>query len=45
MHLQDQSMYYGVDKSRFVENKRVVKKIYGSAHKNSNDKMYSLHEM
>ena len=24
--LQDQSMYYGVDKSRFVENKRQVKK-------------------
>ena len=26
--LQDQSMYYGVDKSRFVENKRVVKEKY-----------------
>ena len=26
--LQDQSMYYGVDKSRFVENKRLVKEKY-----------------
>ncbi len=26
--LQDQSMYYGVDKSRFVENKRYVKEKY-----------------
>ena len=26
--LQDQSMYYGVDKSRFVENKRTVKEKY-----------------
>ena len=26
--LQDQSMYYGVDKSRFVENKRIVKEKY-----------------
>ena len=26
--LQDQSMYYGVDKSRFVENKRQVKEKY-----------------
>ena len=42
--LQDQSLYYGVDKSRFIENKRQVKeKIYGSTNKNSNDKMYSLY--
>ncbi len=27
-YLQDQSMYYGVDKSRFVENKRQVKEKY-----------------
>ena len=26
--LQDQSMYYGVDKSRFIENKRLVKEKY-----------------
>ena len=26
--LQDQSMYYGVDKSRFIENKRQVKEKY-----------------
>ena len=26
--LQDQSMFYGVDKSRFVENKRQVKEKY-----------------
>ena len=28
MDLQDQSLYYGVDKSRFVENKRQVKEKY-----------------
>ena len=39
-------MYYGVDKSRFVENKRVVKgKIYGSFNQNSNDEMHSLYKM
>ena len=36
--LQDQSMFYGVDKSRFVENKKTSKrKIYGAINKNSND--------
>ena len=43
--LQDQSMYYGVDKSRFVENKRQVKEKYMGPHKNSNDQMYSLYKM
>ena len=37
--LQDQSLYYGVDKSRFVENKRDVKKIYGTFNKNPHDKI------
>ena len=44
--LQDQSMYYGIDKSRFIENKRQVKeKIYGSFNKNSNDKVHTLYKM
>ena len=41
--LQDQSMYYGVDKSRFVENKELSKKNIWSFDQNSNDKMYSLY--
>ena len=28
--LQDQSMYYGIDKSRFKENKRMVAEKYGT---------------
>ena len=28
--LQDQSMYYGIDKSRFKENKRMVPEKYGT---------------
>ena len=44
--LQDQSLYYGVDKSRFLENKRHVRgQIYGSVNKDPDDKMYSLYEM
>ena len=44
--LQDQSLYYGVDKSRFSENKRFVsEKIYGSFNKNPNDSVYSLHKV
>ena len=44
--LQDQSLFYGLDKSRFVENKRQVKEKYmGPLIKNSNDEMYSLYQM
>ena len=44
--LQDQSLYYGVDKSRFLKIKEICKrKIYGSINKNSNDQMYSLYKM
>ena len=35
-------MYYGVDKSRFVEIKELSKKIYGSFDQNSNDKIFTV---
>ena len=39
-------MYYGVDKSRFVENKRQVKEKYmGPLIKTQNDKVHTLHKM
>ena len=43
--LQDQSMFYGVDKSRFKENKDLFQKKYGTFNQNSNDEMYSLYKM
>ena len=44
--LQDQSMYYGLDKSRFVENKRQVKDKYmGPLIKTQMTEMYSLYKM
>ena len=40
--LQDQSLYYGADKSRFSENKRYVSEM-GPI--NPNDQMYSLYQV